>query len=211
MHVRGGNIHAAFRASVRLELAARLITIRIYFDYGVFVTHFANYWRIVRLVGLIALAFSIVPAHAQEAGKPAADFELPNLTKEGVKLSDYLGKVVYLDFWASWCAPCRETFPWMNQMQQKYADQGFEIVAVNIDTKRADADKFLAQVPAGFTLLFDPKRSVAKTYQLKGMPTSFLIDRAGNVVTTHLGFQKDRAGELEAHIVKVLGSAGDTK
>ena len=171
-------------------------------------TQFANVWRVALWFGFIAFAFSTVPAQAQEAGKPAANFELPNLTKESVKLSDYLGKVVYLDFWASWCAPCRETFPWMNQMQQKYANQGFEIVAVNIDTKRTDADKFLAQVPAGFTLLFDSKRSVAKTYALKGMPTSFLIDRAGNVVSTHLGFQKNRAGELEADIVKVLERAG---
>ncbi len=172
-------------------------------------TQFANYRRIVLLFGLIALAVGTVPAQGQEAGKPAADFELPNLTKDSVKLSNYLGKVVYLDFWASWCGPCRETFPWMNQMQQKYSKDGLEIVAVNIDTKRADANKFLAQIPAAFTLLFDPKRGVAKTYQLKGMPTSFLIDRAGNVVSTHLGFQKDRAGELEAQIVKVLGSAAN--
>ncbi|MEO6024090.1 MAG: TlpA disulfide reductase family protein, partial [Burkholderiales bacterium] len=113
-------------------------------------------------------------------------------------------KVVYLDFWASWCGPCRETFPWMNQMQAKYGKDGFEIVAVNIDKKRPDADKFLAQIPAEFTVVFDTKLSVARSYALKGAPTSFLIDRAGNVVSTHLGFQKDRAAELEAHIVKTL-------
>ena len=209
MHFRRVNVHAASRASVKLAAVRKVSNDKNFFDYGVLVTQFANYWRIALLFGLIALAFNTVPVQAQEVGKPAADFELPNLSKEGVKLSGYHGKVVYLDFWASWCGPCRETFPWMNQMQQKYAKEGLEIVAVNIDTKRADADKFLAQVSAGFTLLFDPKRGVAKTYQLKGMPTSFLIDRAGNVVSTHLGFQKDRAGELEAHIVKVLGSAGN--
>lgn len=171
--------------------------------------HFANFRRIALLLGLIALASIIVPAQAQDAGKPAPDFELLNLKQEGVKLSGYQGKVVYLDFWASWCGPCRETFPWMTQLQEKYGKDGFEIVAVNIDTKRADADKFLGQFPAGFTVLFDPKRTVAKTYALKGMPTSFLIDRAGNVVSTHLGFQKDRAGELEAHIAKAVGSAAN--
>ncbi len=171
--------------------------------------HFANFRRIALLLGLIALASNIVPAQAQDAGKPAPDFELLNLKQEGIKLSGYRGKVVYLDFWASWCVPCRETFPWMSQLQEKYGKDGLEIVAVNIDTKRADADKFLSQIPAGFTVLFDPKRTVAKTYALKGMPTSFLIDRAGNVVSTHLGFQKDRAGELEAHIAKAVGSVAN--
>ena len=139
-----------------------------------------------------------------ELGKPATDFELLNLKQEEVKLSGYQGKVVYLDFWASWCVPCRETFPFMNQLQEKYGKDGLEIIAVNIDTKRPDADKFLAQYPPGFTVLFDPKRAVAKTYELKGLPTTFLIDRSGNVISTHLGFQKDRAGELEAHIAKAL-------
>ena len=97
----------------------------------------------------------------------------------------------------------------MNQLQEKYGKDGFEIVAVNIDTKRADADKFLARYGAGFTVLFDPKRGVAKTYEIKGMPTSFVIDRSGNVVSTHLGFQKDRAAELEEHIVKALRSAAN--
>lgn len=168
---------------------------------------YKNYKYVVLLFGLIVSGLVAWQAQAQEVGKPAPDFELPNLNQEGIKLSGYQGKVVYLDFWASWCAPCRETFPWMNQLREKYGKDGLEILAVNIDTKRADADKFLGQTPAGFTVLFDPKRGVAKTYALKGMPTSFLIDRSGNVVSTHLGFQKDRAGELESHIVKALESA----
>lgn len=168
---------------------------------------YKNYKYVVLLFGLIVSGLVAWQAQAQEVGKPAPDFELPNLNQEGIKLSGYQGKVVYLDFWASWCAPCRETFPWMNQLREKYGKDGLEILAVNIDTKRADADKFLGKIPAGFTVLFDPKRGVAKTYALKGMPTSFLIDRSGNVVSSHLGFQKDRAGELEAHIVKALESA----
>ena len=170
---------------------------------------FKNYPRYINLFTIIVLLCGTLPVQAQEPGKPAADFELPNLKQDVVKLSAYQGKVVYLDFWASWCGPCRETFPWMNRLQEKYGKEGFEIVAVNIDTKRADADKFLAQITAEFTVLFDPKRGVAKTYGLKGMPTSFIIDRGGNIVSTHLGFQKDRAGELEAHIVKVLGNAAN--
>ena len=154
-----------------------------------------------------ALICIVVPAIAVDLGKPAPDFELPSARNENIKLSGYKGKVVYLDFWASWCVPCRETFPFMNQLREKFANAGLEIVAVNIDTKRPDADKFLAQIPAEFTILFDAKRAVAKNYELKGLPTTFLIDRDGNVVSTHLGFQKDRAGELEAHIAKALANS----
>jgi cytochrome c biogenesis protein CcmG, thiol:disulfide interchange protein DsbE len=175
------------------------------------VKHSARFPRTIRLFGVIALLSLITSVRAQEAGKPAPDFELPNLKQETVKLSGYQGKVVYLDFWASWCGPCRETFPWMNQLQEKYGKDGLQIVAVNIDTKRPEADKFLAQIAADFTVLFDPKRGVAKTYALKGMPTSFLIDREGNVLSTHLGFQKDRAGELEAHIAKALAATPQNK
>ena len=172
-------------------------------------TQFKNNLRLnVRLAFIALISFSGL-LQALELGKPAPDFNLPNSKQDVIKLSGYQGKVVYLDFWASWCGPCRETFPWMNQLQEKYGKDGFEIVAVNIDTKRADADKFLAQYGAGFTVLFDPKRGVAKTYEIKGMPTSFLIDRSGNVVSTHLGFQKDRAAELEEHIVKALRSAAN--
>ena len=161
---------------------------------------------LVATMALISIAASLP---AQELGKPAPDFELLNVQQDGVKLSGLVGKVVYLDFWASWCVPCRETFPFMNQLKEKYGKDGLEIVAVNIDTKRPDADKFIAQFSPGFTILFDAKRVVAKTYALKGLPTSFLIDRTGNVVSTHLGFQKDRAGELEGFIVKALAIAAN--
>ncbi len=162
--------------------------------------------RLCLAVIVIAL-HSVATAFAVELGKPAPDFDLPNSQQESVKLSAYKGKVVYLDFWASWCVPCRETFPFMNQLREKFATAGLEIVAVNIDTKRLDADKFLAQIPANFTVLYDPKRGVAKTYALKGLPTTFLIDRDGNLISTHLGFQKDRASELEAHIEKALADS----
>lgn len=163
----------------------------------------STYFRREIAACLVALSCS-TPAFSVELGQPAPDFELFDGKDQSIKLASYLGKVVYLDFWASWCVPCRETFPWMNQLQAKFGKDGFEVVAVNIDTKKVDADKFLAQFPAGFTVLFDPKRAVAKTYELKGLPTTFLIDRAGKLVRTHLGFQKERAGELEAHIAKAL-------
>ncbi len=170
----------------------------------------STYFRREFTACLVALSCS-TPVLSVEVGQPAPDFERVDGKDQSIKLSSYLGKVVYLDFWASWCVPCRETFPWMNQLQAKFGKDGFEVVAVNIDTKKVDADKFLAQFPAGFTVLFDPKRAVAKTYELKGLPTTFLIDRAGNLVSTHLGFQKERAGELEAHIAKAITDSSQNR
>ena len=120
-------------------------------------------------------------------------------------LSQYKGKVVYLDFWASWCKPCRQSFPWMNAMQAKYSADGLVVVSVNLDEQRADADKFLKQVPADFTIVFDPEGKLAEQYQLIGMPTSFLIGRDGQVVKRHSGFFDSSPAEYEAEIRALLG------
>ena len=111
---------------------------------------------------------------------------------------------MYLDFWASWCGPCKKTFPWLNELQKKYGKDGFEVVGVNVDAKKADADKFLASTPADFTVLFDPAGATPATYEVQGMPSSFIIDRAGKVHLAHRGFKDGEAAELEAEIKKLL-------
>uniref|UniRef100_UPI000198F7C9 Putative Thiol:disulfide interchange protein DsbE n=1 Tax=Chlorobaculum tepidum (strain ATCC 49652 / DSM 12025 / NBRC 103806 / TLS) TaxID=194439 RepID=UPI000198F7C9 len=139
-----------------------------------------------------------------DKGDKAPDFALPGKTGV-VKLSDKTGSVVYLDFWASWCGPCRQSFPWMNQMQAKYKAKGFQVVAVNLDAKTGDAMKFLAQVPAEFTVAFDPKGQTPRLYGVKGMPTSFLIDRNGKVLLQHVGFRPADKEALEQQILAALG------
>ena len=150
---------------------------------------------------LLTLPLAVVAA---EAGKAAPEFQLPNLKQESVKLSEYKGKVVYLDFWASWCGPCKKTFPWLNELQKKYGKDGFEVVGVNVDAKKADADKFLVSTPAEFTVLFDPAGATPTAYEVQGMPSSFIIDRAGKVHLAHRGFKDGEAAELEAEIKKLL-------
>lgn len=153
----------------------------------------------------IALALAApVGVHAVEQGKQAPDFELPSTGQNNIKLSNYKGKVVYLDFWASWCGPCKKTFPWMNEMQKKYGKDGFQIVAINVDKQKVDADKFLATAPAEFTILLDPDGNVAKTFDLQGMPSSFIIDRNGTVRIAHRGFKDGNAEELEGEIKKLV-------
>ncbi len=155
-------------------------------------------YALIASLALPTLTFAV------DAGKAAPDFQLPNLKQNNVSLSSYKGKVVYLDFWASWCGPCKKTFPWLNELQKKYSKDGFEVVGVNVDAKKADADKFLVTTPAEFTVLLDPEGKVANTYELQGMPSSYLIDRGGKVHLVHRGFKDGEGADLEGKIKALL-------
>jgi thiol-disulfide isomerase/thioredoxin len=144
-------------------------------------------------------------AWAVQPGEMAPDIPLTG-AQGAAKLSDLKGSVVYLDFWASWCGPCKQSFPWMNEMQAKYGAKGLKIVGMNLDAKKEDADKFLSQVPAKFTVAFDSKGESPKLYKIKGMPSSVLIDAQGKVIAVHSGFKEEEAKELEANIQKALGT-----
>lgn len=123
------------------------------------------------------------------------------------ELGEIKGKVVWLDFWASWCVPCRRSFPWLNQMQAKYAAQGLEIVGVNLDNDKGDANKFLKEVPARFTLKFDPGGKLATRFDVQAMPSSFLLDASGKVLASHAGFKLTDEAQLEAQIKTALAGA----
>jgi cytochrome c biogenesis protein CcmG, thiol:disulfide interchange protein DsbE len=119
-------------------------------------------------------------------------------------LDRFQGRVVYLDFWASWCAPCKQSFPWMQTMKNAYEEHGLTIVTVNLDADRADADRFLAQLKPTFDVRFDPKGGLAESYKVKGMPSSILIDRHGVPRFTHVGFRPVDAPLYEAQIRELL-------
>jgi cytochrome c biogenesis protein CcmG, thiol:disulfide interchange protein DsbE len=142
-------------------------------------------------------------ALALEPGQPAPALELSGATAP-VGLSRLKGKVVYVDFWASWCGPCRQSFPWMNEMQAKYGPRGLQIVGVNVDAKRADADQFLATTPASFLVAFDPQGDSPRRFEVKGMPSSVLVGPDGKVIRVHNGFRADERKQLEEAIVAAL-------
>lgn len=144
---------------------------------------------------------------AQEVGKPAPAFDLPAAGAKNVRLADLKGRVVLVDFWASWCAPCKQSFPWMNEMQAKYGPKGLTIVGINVDKKREDADKFLVGTPAQFTVAFDTTGKVAEAFQPKGMPTSFLIGADGVVRAIHVGFRESDREKLEAELAAAVTAA----
>lgn len=119
-------------------------------------------------------------------------------------LTSFGGRVVYLDFWASWCGPCRQSFPWMEILKNTYGAQGLEIITVNLDRDRADADKFLKQIHPTFDVRFDPKGELAELYKIQGMPSSVLIDRHGVTRFTHVGFRPVDGPLYEAQVRKLL-------
>jgi cytochrome c biogenesis protein CcmG, thiol:disulfide interchange protein DsbE len=126
--------------------------------------------------------------------RAASPVELPNLP----------GRVVYLDFWASWCGPCRQSFPWMEIMKSTYQAQGLEIITINLDRDRAEADKFLAQFHPTFAVRFDPNGELAEFYKVRGMPASVLIDRHGVTRFTHVGFRPVDGPVYEAQLRELL-------
>lgn len=123
---------------------------------------------------------------------------------KSVDISAYKGKVVMLDFWASWCVPCRKSFPWLNQMHTNNSRKGLVIIGVNVDEDNVDAQHFLAQNKALFKLIFDPKGEHASFYNIPGMPTSLIFGRDGKLIHQHSGFKTKNISEYERVIDNAL-------
>ena len=119
-------------------------------------------------------------------------------------LSEHQGEVVYLDFWASWCGPCRKSFPWMNDIQKQYQPQGFSVISINLDADKSLATKFLLQTPADFTVIYDPKGQIAKHFKIQGMPSSMLIGRDGQIKSSHTGFFTKKIPQYQQEIEALL-------
>ena len=156
------------------------------------------------LMALLVL-FSASTFAAVKAGDMAPNFKLPGMkTGNLTSLKYYRGKVVYLDFWASWCGPCRQSLPMLNELRKELRSSGFEVVAVNLDEDVADAKAFLKQFPVSYPILLDPKGKVPQKYELPGMPTSFLIDRRGKVRNVHIGFKKQDIKKIRKEVMSLL-------
>lgn len=119
-------------------------------------------------------------------------------------LEQYKGKVVYLDFWASWCVPCRHSFPWMNKMHNELSQKGLVVIAVNLDEDHQDAESFLKQVPADFLIKYDPEGELATQYKVTGMPSTYIFNRDGKMIKQHIGFKNAEADSARQYIESLL-------
>ena len=154
----------------------------------------------------VLLAFAALPLHAVESGGAAPTVTLPRLGSADAPpaIASLKGRVVYVDFWASWCVPCRLSMPALDSLYKKHSAAGFTVIGVNKDTSTDDAQKFLKRVPVSFPLARDEQDAVAKAFDVKAMPSGYLLDRKGVVRKVHRGFTADSAGALERQIEDLL-------
>tara|TARA_R100001377_G_scaffold81028_3_gene60297 strand:- start:1360 stop:1866 length:507 start_codon:yes stop_codon:yes gene_type:complete len=145
-------------------------------------------------------------ALAVEEGDTAPSFTLPDIQadKPAISLEALRGKTVYVDFWASWCAPCLRSMPLINELYGKYRDQGFEVIAINVDDPLEDGQDFLLDNPLDYLIAADTDNTVLNEFGVTGMPTSFLIDKEGTVRMVHMGFRGNDIEIIEAAVVELL-------
>jgi cytochrome c biogenesis protein CcmG/thiol:disulfide interchange protein DsbE len=146
---------------------------------------------------------------ASDGGAAASPTLAPNVTLQSadgstVESSTYTGKVVLVDFWASWCVACKTSFPALDSLYREYQSRGLEVLAVNLDERRRDADAFLRDRSHRLTVLFDPTGAAPVAFGVKGMPSSFLIDKAGNIRFTHRGYSGNVDESYRREIVQLL-------
>ena len=156
--------------------------------------------------GLVAAALA-APAVALEKGDKAPDFSAPGVSGGTVSLASYRGKVIYLDFWASWCGPCAQALPALDKLRQEFGAADFQVVAVNVDREPKLAQAFLKKRPIGYPSAIDPKGALPARFGVATMPTSFLIDRNGVVRHVQRGFRNGDVDPLREKISKLVAEA----
>ena len=166
-------------------------------------THRQTLWLTLAIAGLLAL-----PAQALDTGDAAPRFTAPLLSGDGtLDLSTYRGKVVFLDFWASWCPPCVTSLPMLDELRKEFPATDFQVLAINLDKDTGRAKRFLAKRGIGYPSASDPEGRIPEQFGLETMPTSYLIDRKGVVRLVHEGFRKGDIDTLRGEIRSLVRNA----
>jgi peroxiredoxin len=151
-----------------------------------------------------AAGFAVWSASAGELSGAAPGFDLVDRAGNSLALADLEGEVVMVNFWATWCGPCREEMPHLEALYQRYSDLGFTLLGVNVEEDSSGADEFLEETPVTFPILFDPENSVSKLYNVVAMPSTVLIDRAGNMRFIHHGYKPGYENDYQSQIRALL-------
>jgi peroxiredoxin len=161
--------------------------------------HAALALTLFALIGMPALALAV------EVGEPPPEINLADLNSgKKISLGALKGKVVVVDFWASWCAPCKEEMPVLESLYKRFKDSGLVIIGVSVDNEAANAKKFLTSVKVSFPIVHDAAHQVTGKYSPPRMPTSYVIDKTGKIRFVHAGFRKEDGKKLEEEVTKLL-------
>jgi peroxiredoxin len=152
---------------------------------------------------LLALTLP-VGTNASQVGTSAPDFSLMDVNGKVVALKQFTGKVVFLDFWAPWCDPCREELPELDALYKRFNNDGLEVIGIDIDDSEKLKAEFLQHVPVAFTMLIDKKGAIRREYRFRTLPTAFIIGRDGVIRYVHMGFGKEFLQMYEKEITELL-------
>lgn len=144
---------------------------------------------LITVMSLWGWLFGAALVFADDTQGPAPDFVLKSNSGQNLRLSELRGEVVLINFWATWCGPCRQEMPLLDELHQRYKDMGFTVLGVNVENKPEKADALLAENPVSFPILYDTQSDVSKLYGVDAMPTTVLVDRDGNLRHLHRGFK----------------------
>lgn len=160
--------------------------------------------QVTKLVLLIMSVLLLTVTQAKELSGKAQDFTLPSRAGENVRLQELAGQVVLVNFWASWCGPCRAELPKLEELHQKYKDMGVTILGINIDENLELSQRLLKDVEVNFPVLYDFENKVSKPYDISAMPSTFVIDKSGNFRFKHLGYQDGYEVAYENQIKQLI-------
>jgi peroxiredoxin len=155
---------------------------------------------IKKAIVLVSVALASAIAAAAPVSGPAPSFELKARTGEAVSLADLRGEVVMINFWATWCGPCRQEMPHLEALYQRYGSLGFTLLGVNVEDDPKGAEAWLAETPVSFPILFDSENEVTKLYDVVAMPSTVLVDRSGNMRYIHHGYKPGYENEYQNQI-----------
>ena len=159
---------------------------------------------LIRVAAVAAILFAVGVAHAVDAGKPMPEIGVEDLSGKRIDLASLAGKVVVVDFWATWCGPCKDELPVLEALQRKYRKQGLVVIAVSVDSDVSKVRAFVKKFGLSLRVIHDADHVLAERYNPTKMPSSYIVDRKGKIRHTHAGFRKSDAKKIEAQIRALL-------